>query len=219
MISLYSGTPGSGKSLHIAQRIYYGLKRGRTILCNFDVNLDRIRGRKKKKMNFFYVDNSKLTTDHLINFAKDYFKDKKKIKEDEILLVIDECQILFQSRNWQKDGRDQWLIFLSQHRKYGYEIVLIAQFDGMIDRQIRCLIEYEYVHRKVSNFGTKGKIISLASFGNLFVCVKFWYPLSEKLGSEFFKAHKKYYQIYDTYNFFSEPVLDGKKDVPKKTRG
>lgn len=202
MISLYSGTPGSGKSLHIAQRIYHSLKLGKTVICNFNVDRKRISRKNPYNLKFIYCENSYLTPDYLINFSRLYHKDKKRVKEDSILLVIDECQIMFQSRNWQKAGREDWLIFFSQHRKLGFEIVLVAQFDGMIDRQIRSLIEYEYIHRKVSQFGLKGKIISMLSLGNLFVCVKVWYPLSEKIGSEFFKAHKKYYEIYDTYNMF-----------------
>ena len=46
--------------------------------------------------------------------------------------------------------------------------------------------------------------MSLCAGGNLFVCVKFWYPIKEKTDSEFFKAKKKYYQIYDTYNRFDK---------------
>ena len=37
----------------------------------------------------------------------------------------------------------------SQHRKLGYRVILIAQFDRMLDRQIRSVLEYEYIHRKV----------------------------------------------------------------------
>lgn len=71
----------------------------------------------------------------------------------------------------------------------------------MIDRQIRSLIEYELVHRKVSNYGLIGKILSMISIGNLFVSVKIWYPMKEKVGSQFFKAHKNtiVYMIHITY--------------------
>ena len=78
----------------------------------------------------------------------------------------------------------------------------MAQFDKMLDRQIRALIEYECIHRKVSNFGIWGKIFSLFAGGKLFVCVKVWYPMKEKVGSEFFRAKKKYYQLYDSYADF-----------------
>lgn len=212
MISLYSGTPGSGKSLHIAQRIYHGLKIKRKTVCNFEINLKYVSKRKYNKLPFEYIDNIDLKPEKLIEISKEYFKGKDRIKEDAILLVIDECQILFNSREWQKGGRADWLSFFSQHRKYGYEIVLVAQFDGMIDRQIRSLIEYEYKHRKVGNFGVVGMVFSILTMGNLFCCVKMWYPLNERLGSEFFKAHKKYYRIYDTFGSFNDPdKVDDKK--------
>ena len=57
----------------------------------------------------------------------------------------------------------------------------------MIDKQIRSLIEYEYIHRKVSNFGVVGKVMSMVTFGKLFCAVKMWYPLNERLGAEFFQ--------------------------------
>ena len=157
----------------------------------------------KCRGTFISIDSYDLNPNVLRNYADVLFS-KTKFKEDYILLVIDEAQILFNSRAWNSKGRDDWIRFFSNHRKYGYEIVLIAQFDKMLDRQIRSLLEYEYIHRKVSNFGTKGKIMSLCAGGNLFVCVKFWYPIKEKTDSEFFKAKKKYYQIYDTYNRFDK---------------
>lgn len=210
MISLYSGTPGSGKSLHVASRIYHGLRFGRKTICNFEINLKYVHKRKYNKLPFLYVDNEDLKPDKLIKISQEHFKNSKRIKEDDILLVIDECQLLFNSREWQKGNRKEWLSFFSQHRKYGYEIILVAQFDGMIDKQIRSLIEYDYKHRKASNFGLVGRIMSMATLGNLFCAVKMWYPLNERIGSEFFKAHKKYYRIYNTFGFFNDP--DDKKE-------
>ena len=214
MISLYSGTPGSGKSLHIAQRIYHGLKVGRPTICNFEIKLDAIK-KKYNKLPFMYIDNMDLEPEVLIDYAKEFWKGKK-VKEDSILLVIDECQIIFNSREWQKGNRKEWLTFFSQHRKYGYEIVLVAQFDGMIDRQIRSLIEYNIMHRKASNFGIFGKVFTLLSFGSLFCAVKIWYPLNERIDSKFFRGSKKYYNIYNSYDFFVDPTKVLKKKEPEE---
>lgn len=213
MIYLYSGTPGSGKSLHTARVIYYSLKRGFPVIANFPINLDKI---KCKKSEFIEKDNSDLTPDFLIEYAKNYFHDKP-VKEGSLLLVIDECQLMFNAREWNIKGRSDWLSFFTQHRKYGYDIILVAQFDRMIDRQIRALIEYEQIHRKVSNFGIKGKIFSLCAGGNLFVSVKVWYPMKEKVGSEFFKAHKRYYSLYDTFGSFASVVEVGTVGSPHDT--
>ena len=66
MIFLYSGTPGSGKSLHTADVILHGLQRGRPIICNFDVAHD-IKGRKY----FTYCPNEKLSPEFLIQYSKE----------------------------------------------------------------------------------------------------------------------------------------------------
>lgn len=205
MITLYSGTPGAGKSLHLASRLYHWMQfRNAPIIGNFSCDFGRI---KKPKGSFLYIDNAFLTPERLILFSKNYSDYVgRRVKENEILLVIDECQLMFNSRDWGNRDRGAWCAFFTQHRKLGYEVVLIAQFDRMLDRQIRSLIEYEWVHRKVSNFGLKGKLFSLFCGGKLFVSVKVWYPMKQKVGSEFFIAHKKFYEIYDTYALFSPPT-------------
>lgn len=199
MITLYSGTPGSGKSLHMARDIYDSIRFGGTVIANFDMNLTSI---KKPKGHFIYLDNEYLTVDSLIKFSRVYFH-SHRFREGAIRLYVDEAQILFNAREWNVKGRKDWLSFFSQHRKYGYDIILVAQFDRMIDRQIRSLIEYEVIHRKVSNFGKTGKAISMASGGGLFCAVRVWYPLKEGVGSEFFKGNKRYYQLYNTYDTFN----------------
>jgi len=212
MIVLYSGTPGSGKSLHTAERLYYWLRLGKPAICNFDISLDAVSKKNAQRLKFSYWPNNKLTVRRLLDYSRDYFKGKT-IREDQIMLVIDEAQLIFNAREWQKKGRDDWLSFFSQHRKYGYYIILVAQFDRMIDRQIRSLIEYEYVHRKVSNFGLKGKLLSVVMGGHMFVAVKVWYAMNEKVGSEFFRSRRKFYRLYDTFGDF------GGEDRSRPDRG
>ena len=186
MIYLYSGTPGSGKSFHMAQDIYWWVKKGHTCIANFDINVNKI---KKPKGQFIYLDNMYLCPEILIKYSKVYFHDHD-FKEGELRLYVDECQIIFNARSWNEKGRKEWLSFFSQHRKYGYDIFLVAQFDLMIDKQIRSLIEYEYVHRKLKNFGAWGKIFNAAAGGGLFLTVKRWYPIKEKIGTEYLRALK-----------------------------
>lgn len=200
MIYLFSGTPGSGKSLHLAEMIRNRLIFNKPVIANFAVRTDLIN--KKKKLPFSEIDNYKIQPQFLIDYAKEYWSGKRVI-EDHILLVIDEAQILFNAREWHKPQMHEWISFFTQHRKLGYLIVLVAQSDGMLDKQIRNIIEFNFVHRKVSNFGIYGKILSLLSFGKLHIYVKIWYPMKEKVGSEFFRVRKKLYNLYDTYNTFS----------------
>ena len=220
MIELYSGTPGSGKSLHTAKEIRSRLRRSdRYIIGNFFVNTKAI---KKCKGTYLLKMNDELTPDFLLQFSRELSqKHGRRLKEGEILLIIDEAQLLFNAREWQNISRNGWLSFFSQHRHYGYDIILVAQFDRMLDRQVRCLLEYESIHRKVSRFGYLGLIIGLLTHDNLYVAVKKWYPLREKVDSGMFFGTKRVFDIYDSYNHFDAPgqskSMSGDKGVPTIT--
>lgn len=223
MIELYSGTPGSGKSLHTAKDIRDRLKyRESVIIGNFYVDTKAI---KKCKGTYIFVQNDRLTPDRLLRFARHYSNHLgRRLKEGELLLVIDEAQLLFNSREWQNIGRQGWLSFFSQHRHYGFDIVLIAQFDRMLDRQVRGLIEYESIHRKVSRAGKIGFVVGLLCGNNLYIAVRVWYPLKEKTGSNFFAGNKKLFAIYDSYNHFDsfetkKPSAVAKVAAAKKQGG
>ena len=214
MITLYSGTPGSGKSLHQAEDVYYWLRAGKPCVTNYEIVYDVIK--TKKKILHLYLPNDELYPDKLIEFAREYFA-HHKFKEGAIRLYIDEAQLMFNAREWQIKGRHEWISFFTQHRKYGYDIYLVAQFDRMIDRQVRSLLEYEVIHRKASNFGMAGKIISLIFgfiFGGstkMFVAIKRWYPMNERLSSNTFFYRKRDGKLYDTFKDFGVFVKDDEK--------
>lgn len=199
MITLYSGTPGSGKSMHQAEDILFKLKHGGLIIANYDVNTDIIKGLKG---TFLPCTNDELTPEGLKATAQLWFK-SHKFKEGAISLYIDEAQILFNAREWGNKDRKEWLTFFTQHRKYGFNIYLIAQNDRMLDRQIRSLIEYEQIHRMVSNFGFIGSFLSLILGGRTYVAVNRWYPMHERIDSTFHHVRKKYYKLYDSYKDFT----------------
>lgn len=217
MIELYSGTPGSGKSLHAAETIYWRLRAGKPVICNFMIEPGYIR---KYKNTFYYCPNEELNPGVLYEFSKSYFAETgNNFKEDSILLVIDECQILFNARSWGDRDRAGWLSFFTQHRKYGFLVILIAQNDRMLDRQIRSLVEYEEIHRKVSNFGLFGKILKTILFQDVFFAIRRWYPLKEKVDLHMFVARKKFYRLYDTRAFFDTDGFNGIKTQAKAECG
>lgn len=199
-INLYSGTPGSGKSLHMAKVIQDKLNYGYSVIGTMKINESCLR---KKHADYYYINIYDLNPKDLVKFSKEYFSTHKyKNIEGKLLLIIDESQRIFNPRAWNVAGRNDWITFFAEHRHFGFDVILVAQMDIMLDKQIRGLIEYEYIHRKVSNFGIMGKLISLFSMGKLFVTVKMWYPMKEKVGSEFFKGKKKLYTFYDTFEIF-----------------
>jgi len=195
MIYFYSGTPGSGTSLNVARQIYSRLhkKKYPNVIANFPINLKMI---KNDKANFIYKDNSDLTVSFLLNYA---FENHVEGVENQTLVVVDEASIIWNSREWNidRETRNLWLKFLVQHRKLGFNFIMISQSDIQIDKQIRALFEYEVVHRKVNNF----KIGSIIPFP-IFIAVERWYGIDEKLSSYFFTYRKKWGKFYDSYGSF-----------------
>lgn len=209
MIYLYTGTPGSGKSLDLARIILNKLKANKPVICNFNINLPKNMQSKNDLLRVVYDED--ISVDYLVKYSREYFMNHK-FKEGTITYIIDEAQLCFNARSWNIQGRDKWIRFFSNHRHLGYDIILCCQFDMMIDKQIRSLVEYEVIHRKASNMGWKGKLISAIMLApQLFVRVKIWYPMQEKVDSMFYRFEKKYSYIYDSYdNFmFSECDIGG----------
>lgn len=204
-IELYSGTPGSGKSLHLARDIYEWCNSkvyDKQIVCNFDVDTTGFKFPER----FHFVPNERLNADLLIKLGMvniKTFREYKKI-QDSSVLIIDECQLLFNSRTWNESGRTEWVKFFTQHRKLGFKVILVAQFDQMIDKQIRSLIEQQYLHRKFSSMGFVSLLLTLILRHDLFVSIELFYPLKLKTGQEFLIAKKKYTDIYNTTIIFDE---------------
>lgn len=203
MIWLYTGTPGSGKSLDLARDIYNKLnaknKKGvirSRVIANFEINREMVSPGSRSK--FYYFDDFYLESPrYLIQFAKKFHK---RGVEAQTLLIIDECQLIFNCRSGfsSKDkSRMEWIKFFTLHRKMGFNIILVAHMDKMIDRQIRALVETEVKHRKMNNF----KFGAFFPFP-LFVAVEYWYGVREKVSHRFFTYREKYGNFYDSFKIF-----------------
>jgi hypothetical protein len=205
MIYLYSGTPGSGKSLHSARDIYQKLSNGGNVIANFPVNIDKI---KNLKGEFYYIDNADISVDFFIRFSEKYHV---LGKENQTLVILDECSVLFNPRDFKRNDRSVWLSFFAQHRKYGFNFILISQMDRQIDRQIRGCIEVEVKHRKANNY----KLFWILPFP-LFLAIDTWYAgggFENKLNSYFFLYRKKYgADFYNSFMLFDGRLKSVKSD-------
>ena len=208
-IYLYSGTPGSGKSLRATYKIIQWLRKGKNVIANFPIDMDYFKG--KKVGNFTYKPNDELTVDYLVQYAQ---KHHKRSTKAQTLVVIDECGSIFNCRQWENKDRQKWINFMGLHRHFNYDVVLISQSDRLIDRQIRAFIETEYKHRALKNYKLFGQILSLV-FGGLFVSVEYWYGPNLKCGSEFFLLNRRKARIYDTMKMFES---GGKVDANSKNK-
>lgn len=189
----------------LADLIDRALRRGMPVIANFEININP----KKHKGDFVFVDTLDLSPDFFMDYAQQHFDPKKG--ENQGLIFIDEAQIPFNPRtgygsNDQK-SRMKWINFFSKHRHYYWDVILITQHDRMIDRQIRSLVEVERKHRDLRNYGAKGFYMMLI-FRKRFVQVSYWYPIQEKIGSEFFGLKKRVCRLYDTFKKFENDKTD-----------
>ncbi len=199
-ISLYSGTPGSYKSYHATNDVVTWLGRGKNVIANYPVDASKYYSKRKKLGLFKFVTNEQLTVDFLIRFARNNHKPGKL--KAQTLVVIDEASIKFNAREIDRKDRMEWIKFLANHRHYNFDIIMIAQSDRMLDRQVRGLLEYDIKHRALKNWNLGAAIASII-FGGLFHCVEYWYPCHLKTATNLKKFNKKIANCYDTMALFN----------------
>lgn len=191
MIRLFSGTPGSGKTLHAVHVVDWYNRHKKPVILNFELNSDMIR-----YPELIVTPEDKITPQMLIDYSAYWFQDKP-MKEGGILLVLDEAQLIFNARDWQFNR--PWISFFTQHRKMGYDIILIAQYDRMLERQVRSLIEYEEKHLKVSNMGGFWGVVMSLFLGKYRIYKK-WYNQDKMLISQERSSYgRREFELYDTY--------------------
>lgn len=237
MIYMYTGRPGSGKSLHMASEIHEAVWNGKNVIANFQINESYFaKARHPERLGkFIYVSNREWMEnaytdrisinpvtgdrikgvvpgnrytylDGLYSFALQFHKRNRdnQIVEHQTLLVLDECQILFNSRCWAKKDRLDWIEFFREHRKYGYDVYLVSQDDKVIDKQVREILEIKVEHRNVKNYRTAGKLLALLRGGHLFVWIMSNYAIRGKeayMCSEYFTG-RKFFNFYNSYQTF-----------------
>ncbi|MBT1071626.1 zonular occludens toxin domain-containing protein [Pelotalea chapellei] len=166
MIEIAQGTPGSGKSAVAVARAIMHLKKGGVVAANFslvdgwadEVSKRNFLGKfspshRQKIASSLYPRFYRVNSVSAIRKidprkqAVHLYKDKGGYSEGSGLLIIDECQLVFNSRKWGKNM--DWIEFFTQHRKLGWNVILIAHSIEMVDSQIRPLAEYASTFRNM----------------------------------------------------------------------
>ncbi|MCE1226209.1 MAG: hypothetical protein LWW87_06945 [Geobacteraceae bacterium] len=161
MITILQGTLGSGKSATCTAMALDHLKRGGVVATNFglvdgwsyELAKHSIWGRWSEDLRrqnalshynrHFHVKSlnaiKKISPKQLAE--RDLKTVEGKYQEGQGLLILDECQLIFNSRKWEKNM--DWIEFFTQSRKLGWDVLLVAHTVDMVDSQIRPLIEFE----------------------------------------------------------------------------
>ena len=215
MITAYTGTPGSGKTLDVMRAIIYALQSGRKVLCNIRIR-DLPRSLEKKRHLIEYINDSDITPRNFLRYAVREHDLSEEGREYQTLVVIDECQLIFSDTVMKKWQERQWMRFFSQHRKFRYNFLLVTQsLRGGIVRQIRDKVELEMLHWKLSNYPTKsvmfGLILLLVALSpvEIFMSVTKWPATTEKV-KRMFLYKPKLGRMYGTYELFDMEEL---KDI------
>ena len=234
MIQLFSGTPGSGKSLHAVHEIEKDLKFGKNVISTMFVDTDLCFyncfqrfifnhfGRRPKKFkpdkrqkHYHFIDNLNLTPEYLYSFAARYHTEGR---EHQTVLYIDECVSLFSPtvigdnpKLWNK-----WNDFFRVHRHLGYDIVLIPQSTKLISRKVVEYCEYEVRHYNKKYQGSFGFFFSLA-VGGFFSYSTYWRGVKSKpLDSGFFRYRPIYGAMYNSYVMFGDTLKPYLKEWEQK---
>lgn len=238
MIQLWSGTPGSGKSLHVAHEIREDLRlpfgKGKYVIStceidttycfmNFLQELVFIITRGKihlydddpRAERFHYVPIEEITPKYLYEFAAKYHVYGK---EHQTTLVLDECVAIFSPTVLSENIKrwNEWDEFFRKHRHLGYNVIIIPQSKRLISRKVIEYCEFEVKHYNRKHQGIFGWLLSLVCGGSLFSYSTCWRGTKDKpLEQKFFTYRRLFGEMYNSYSMFDE-TLKPYKEVERK---
>jgi zona occludens toxin (predicted ATPase) len=218
-ITFVTGTPGAGKSYYAVRRIKAALERGQVVATNVALHdgwataiarsnpfTRLVPGRVRKKAARY--EQRLIVSDDLDELFRVRLHGDG---ESRGVMVLDEAHNWMNGRSWDVDetggternarsvavNRRMTVVkFFTQHRKLGWEVVLITQAAENLDAQVRRLCEFNTRLRNLRQFKVAG--ITLFPF-NLFIAIKVWNDPSKSIMSrEVFRLHRRTARLYDT---------------------
>jgi hypothetical protein len=150
--TLLTGKRGTGKSLNAVKIIQQYLQQGRVVATNLDLFVEHLLSPTSRTICYRLPD---VPVSEVLNHPLFPHGNPNPIDESRNgLLVLDECAGFLNSRDWKDRDRTALIAFLAQSRKFGWDLILIAQGPSMIDKQIRTeLCDMHGVCRETSKIG------------------------------------------------------------------
>ncbi len=239
MTQLWTGTPGSGKSLHVAHeiredlRLPFGKAKNVISTCYIDTTycfmniLQELvfiitRGKihlyndDPRAKRFHYVPIEEITPKYLYEFAAKYHVYGK---EHQTTLVLDECVAIFSPTVLSENIKrwNEWDEFFRKHRHLGYNVIIIPQSKKLISRKVIEYCEFEVKHYNRKHQGMFGWLLSLVCGGSLFSYSTCWRGTKDKpLEQKFFTYRRLFGSMYNSYSMFDETLKPFKEAEKKK---
>ncbi len=212
MIIGYVGTPGSGKTYESVKTILENLKKGRVVYTNIEGLDDPVCRECIKNV----CELSDLAIERQLKiFEPDQLEDFWNHIEPKCMVVIDEVQKIFGSREWQSEKNKHFGYWASTHRHHGFDVILITQNPERVDSAVRGLFEWTYLFRKVNFFGgaVKKKYVCYSYAGDdthgpaLTKKIKEYHPLIFQCYKSYVAADVKEQSIRNHVNVLKHPVF------------
>lgn len=144
-VYLVTGRLGGGKTLCSVGRMVEYLERGRPVATNLNLDLGKLPRTVKNPRIVRLPD--KPSADDLLAIGKAH---DTPDESNNGLLVLDECGVIFNSREWQDKGRQGVVDWLLHSRKLGWDVLLIVQAANLLDKQLReALCEMHVICRRL----------------------------------------------------------------------
>lgn len=202
-VSILYGQPGTGKTTAATQKAIDYASAGRKVYANYPIDFAPITKRKSSKLS-----NAScwVIPDRPTRADLDALEGGMESEDTCALLIIDESGLWLNTRSWSSDkSRMDVIDWLTQSRKRGFDVLLIAQHPNMLDKQVRdgC-IELFGRCRNMS----KVKVFGLFRLPRFHIC-RFQFdmnptsPVLERFVYRGGSAHK----TYDTRKAFGDLVV------------
>lgn len=165
MIYAICGTPGSYKSAYANEKFLLpALRKGRHVYTNMEgleptyiavyYDLDPIDvSEHLHYLGRVYDDDGKYTEDP--NLVRYFYKDLP----ENALVIIDEAQNYYNSRDFKEGYSNELIPWLTKHRHFGNDVVWIAQSLESVDITFRRNTALTYSLRRMEHLGLKNRSI------------------------------------------------------------
>lgn len=130
---LLSGKRGAGKSITACRLMADYVRQGRPVATNMDIRLDRMARPWSRLVCYRLPDHPTVEDFELLRPGNPNPVDESRNG----LIVLDEVGTFLNSRDWQAKERKAVISWLLHSRKFGWDLILIAQHPRLVDAQIR----------------------------------------------------------------------------------
>lgn len=200
MIEIYQGRIGGGKTYAAVAAIARHLAHGGTVYTNIDIVQQGMANLIARRYGKVFNANALLRLPEKVHGWQDFIK--WGVRELDVLVVIDEAQVFYNSRDWSRTQNEhgRMLSFLTQSRKACVSVIFITQHMDNIDKQFRLLAQNIWIFRDMAKFGPLAPLM-----GGAFLAVAVDYT-GERLSSKLVWKSRSVFKAYDTLSFLDEQM-------------